>query len=220
MTSNTYLQSSRVASQAATALDPDNTLLWRQNMRRLEAETIRDAILSASGTLNLTMGGRGIFPRLPSEVLATQSRPGYGWDESSDGEQSRRSVYIFVKRTLPVPLLETFDMASPDTPTAARAVTTIAPQALILLNSQFIEDQAALLAERVQREAASDPALQIERAFLLTLARPPTTEELRLSLDYMNRQPQIPAGRIASPPAPVNSFCKLLLNLNEFVYID
>src|SRR5439155_15039876 len=97
-------------------IDPDNALLWRQNLRRLEAEAIRDAVLAASGELNLQMGGRGIFPTLPPEVLAKQSRPGNGWDKSPRDQQPRRSVYIFVKRTLGVPLLESFDSASPDTP--------------------------------------------------------------------------------------------------------
>src|SRR4029077_17369119 len=104
---------------------PGNTLLWRQNLRRLEAEAIRDSILTVSGRLNRTMFGRGIFPRLPPEVLSTQSRPGSGWDKCSEEEQSRRSVYIFVKRTLGVPFLETFDFASPDTSAPTRAVTTI-----------------------------------------------------------------------------------------------
>src|SRR5262249_36192020 len=96
------------------SVDPDNTLLWRQNLRRLEAEAIRDAVLAASGELNLQMGGRGFFPTLPQEVLAKQSRPGNGWDKSPVDQQVRRSVYIFVKRTLGVPLLESFDSPSPD----------------------------------------------------------------------------------------------------------
>src|SRR4029077_10510856 len=100
------------------------------------AEAIRDTVLSVSGQLNLTMGGRGIFPTLPKEVLATQSMPGAGWGKSSKEEQHRRSVYIFIKRTLGVPFLEIFDGASPDSAIAKRTVTTIAPQALILLNSE------------------------------------------------------------------------------------
>ena len=138
------------------SVDPDNTLLWRQNLRRLEAEAIRDAVLTASGELNLQMGGRGIFPALPPEVLAKQSRPGNGWDKSPADQQARRSVYIFVKRTLGVPLLESFDFASPDTPIALRSVTTIAPQALILLNSDFLNQQAAAIAARVKGTAELD----------------------------------------------------------------
>src|SRR5262249_30747369 len=90
MLSRTYQQSSRVQDEKAVTVDPANTLLWRQNLRRLEAEAVRDTILAVSGRLNLKMGGRGIFPALPKEVLATQSRPGAGWDKSSKEEESRR----------------------------------------------------------------------------------------------------------------------------------
>src|SRR5262249_30079755 len=153
LTSQTYQQSSHSHNDRAVQIDPDNALLWRQNLRRLEAEAIRDTLLSVSGQLNLKMGGRGIFPTLPKEVLATQSKPGDGWDTNIPGkEQSRRSVYIFVKRTLGVPLLDVFDFASPDSSQAKRSVTTIAPQALILLNSAFVHDQATAFADRLLKE--------------------------------------------------------------------
>src|SRR5439155_2977812 len=93
--SNAASQNPKSKIQNPKLIDPDNTLLWRQNLRRLEAEAIRDAILAASGELNLQTGGRGIFPALPPEVLAKQSRPGNGWDKSPADEQARRSVYIF-----------------------------------------------------------------------------------------------------------------------------
>ena len=106
--------------------------------------------LRRADQLNLQMGGRGVFPTLPPEVLAKQSRPGNGWDKSPADQQARRSVYIFIKRTLGVPLLESFDVASPDTPTAQRSITTVAPQALIMLNSDFLNQQAAAMAARVE----------------------------------------------------------------------
>src|SRR5439155_22504592 len=124
-------------------IDPDNTLLWRQNLRRLEAEAIRDAVLSASGELNLQMGGRGFFPTLSQEVLAKQSRPGNGWDKSPADQQGRRSVYIFVKRTLGVPLLESFDHANADTPIAQRSITTVPPPALTVLNIHLMNQHAS-----------------------------------------------------------------------------
>jgi hypothetical protein len=185
--SATYQQSSQVRNERGVAIDPDNLLLWRQNLRRLEAEAVRDAILAANGRLNLQMGGRGIFPTLPDEVLSTQSRPGNGWDRSTDAEQSRRSLYIFVKRTLGVPLMETFDSASPDTSTAARTTTTIAPQALVLLNSRFMDEQALAFAARLIKEE-QEPARQIDRAFRLALGRAPTSHEARTALGYLERQ--------------------------------
>ncbi|MFN0021263.1 MAG: DUF1549 domain-containing protein [Pirellulaceae bacterium] len=189
LTSATCRQSSRVANEKAVMLDPDNTLLWRQNLRRLEAESIRDTILATSGSLNLQSGGRGIFPTIPPEVLSGQSRPGNGWENKSPlAEQSRRSVYIFAKRTLGVPLLESLDAASADTSTSKRNVTTVAPQALILLNSDFMEQQSASMADRVIREAGNDPAAQIAAAYRLALGRAPTAGELQVSQSFLTRE--------------------------------
>jgi hypothetical protein len=223
MSSGTYRQSSSIAAESpGSQRDPDNTLLWRQNLRRLEAEAIRDAILSTSGRLNLAMGGRGVFPTLPREVLATQSRPGLGWDNRAPAaQQSRRSVYIFVKRTLGVPFLETFDVASPDKSIPARATTTIAPQALILLNSGLIDEQAAAMAARLAREAGSDPRARIVRAFELAVNRAPTDDELDTAVAFLRRNES--SGQTSEHSTNAvgwTSFCKLVLNLNEFVYVD
>lgn len=189
LTSATYRQSSRVANEKAVTLDPDNTLLWRQNLRRLEAESIRDTILATSGSLNLQMGGRGIFPTIAPEVLSGQSRPGNGWENKTPlAEQSRRSVYIFAKRTLGVPLLESLDAASTDSSIARRNVTTVAPQALILLNSEFMERQSAAMADRVIREAGNDPASQITASYRLALGRSPTSAEMQVATAFLERE--------------------------------
>src|SRR5262249_49512134 len=100
MLSNAYRMSSRADNTAALAVDPANDLLWRQNLRRLEAEAIRDTVLAVSGRLNLTPGGRGYFPHLDGEVLAGASKPGNGWEVSKPEEENRRSVYMFIKRTM------------------------------------------------------------------------------------------------------------------------
>ncbi len=194
-------------------VDPDNALLWRQNLRRLEAEAIRDAVLSASGELNLQTGGRGFFPTLPPEVLAKQSKPGNGWDKSPPAQQARRSVYVFVKRTLGVPLLESFDAASPDIPTAQRSVTTIAPQALILLNSDFMNQQAAAMAAQLKAAACCDPSAKIDIAYQRALGREPTDNEIAVALNFLQRWNDQDDQTLAE-------LCKLILNLNEFVYID
>src|SRR5262245_31090374 len=220
LTSQAYQQSSRVANNRALRVDPDNTLLWRQNLRRLEAEAIRDTVLSVSGRLNRTMGGRGIFPTLPPELLATQSMPGRGWDKSSEAEQSRRSVYVFVKRTLGVPLLDVFDFASPDTPTAARATTTIAPQALILLNSTFMDQQALACADRLLRGGERRPQAQVERLFRLAFTRRPTEKEETLALRYLEREQKGLGPGADGYRRALSRLCKVVLNLNELVYID
>jgi hypothetical protein len=221
MLSHTYRQSSRVSNDRAVRLDPGNTLLWRQNLRRLEAETIRDTILAVSGRLNRQMGGRGIFPTLPPEVLSTQSRPGEGWGKSSAEEEDRRSVYIFVKRTLGVPLLEVFDVATPDKSVAARTTTTIAPQALILLNSSFMEEQARALASRLIREGGTKPGANVERLFRLAVGRSPSSEETRIALGYLQRvQSKDKVRDAAAYQRALAMLCKVVLNLNEVVYID
>ena len=219
MTSHAYRQSSRMSNKKAIVLDPGNLLLWRQNVRRLEAEAIRDSILAVSGKLNRTMGGRGIFPTLPQEVLSTQSRPGLGWDKSSEEEQSRRSVYIFVKRTLGVPLLETFDFASPDTSAPVRATTTIAPQALILLNSVFMDEQVRALADRAIREADRDPKANVRSLYRLAFARKPTEKETGIALAYLARTQQLKPGNEGHRLAMAR-LARVILNLNELVYID
>jgi hypothetical protein len=227
MLSETYRQSSQSKNEKGTHLDPDNTLLWRQNLKRLEAEAIRDAILSVCGQLNLTMGGRGIFPNLPKEVLATQSMPGAGWGKSSKEEQHRRSVYIFIKRTLGVPFLEIFDGASPDSAIAKRTVTTIAPQALILLNSEFIQEQSLAFADHLLKDTGQNSAANIDRLFQLALCRAPTDKELKITTNYLQTtQTKIQqTAKASTPPQEVYrqslaQLCKIVLNLNEFVYVD
>jgi hypothetical protein len=215
MLSDAYRQSSAAGNDKAQLVDPGNTLLWRQNLRRLEAEALRDSVLAVSGRLNLKMGGRGIFPQLPAEVLATQSRPGNGWGKAEPGEEDRRSVYIFVKRTLLVPLLESLDFATPDKSVAARTTTTIAPQALILLNSQFMKEQAQAFADRLLALDGNDPCYHIDHAFRIALGRMPTPREKTIARDFLERNEKQTSYREA-----LAQLCKLVLNLNEFVYVD
>jgi cytochrome c553 len=201
--SNAYRMSSSAVNSRAAAVDVENNLLWRQNLRRLDAEAIRDAMLAVSGKLNLEAGGRGIFPKLSKDVLETQSMPGFGWGKSSTAEESRRSIYIYLKRTLMVPFLETFDYTNTAESVGVRPVTTVAPQALLLLNSEFTFQEAAALAARVTREAGTDRAKQIDRLFCLAIGRSPTPKETAIASDL-----------------PLRSLCLAVLNLNEFIYID
>ena len=231
MLSDAYQMSSKAGSETAMAQDPGNELFWRQNMRRLDAEALRDSVLLASGRLNFKMGGRGIFPNLSKDVLATQSRPGSGWGKSDEAERSRRSIYIFIKRTLMVPMLETFDYTNTAESLDVRPVTTVAPQALLLLNSRFMQEQAGILAERIIKETGLDDLANVERTFLLALGRRPTSSEQQIALEMLRResqrfqpQPQQPANAHSidkeAQRQALRSLCLVVLNLNEFIYLD
>ncbi|MCI0536834.1 MAG: DUF1553 domain-containing protein [Verrucomicrobiales bacterium] len=188
MLSDTYCRSSNAANEQAASADPANDLLWRQNLHRLEAEAIRDTILSVSGRLNLKAGGRGFFPRLAGEVIAGASRPGLDWEISSEDEQARRSVYTFIKRTLLVPSLQSFDYSTTDSPLGERPTTTVAPQALMLLNDSFMEKQAVAFAERLRRESGENRSAQVRRAYQLALSREPSPRETGLALALIDKQ--------------------------------
>jgi mono/diheme cytochrome c family protein len=187
MNTATYRMSSRADNAKANEIDPANQWLWRQNLRRLEAEAVRDSLLSVAGHLNPEPGGRGFFPHLSGEVLAGQSRPGNGWEVSTPEQARRRSVYAFVKRSVLVPLLEMFDYSNVNQPTGERQVTTVAPQALMMLNDAFVHDQAAAFAARVSKEAGEAPVKRIERAYRLATGRAPSDAETSASKEYLDR---------------------------------
>jgi hypothetical protein len=216
--SNTYQMSSHNGAAARAA----PLARWRQ--RRLEAEAVRDAILAVSGQLNAQRGGPSIYPQLPRAVLEGQSRPGDGWGKSDERQAARRSIYIFVKRGLAVPELDVLD--APDTTSSCeqRPVSTTAPQALTFLNGDFVHQQARYFADRLEREAGGEVRAQVRLAFELALCRPPRAEELQAAVDFLaQQQHQIEAGDAkAKEPRrqALQAFCLVLLNLNEFVYVD
>jgi hypothetical protein len=188
MLSDAYRRSSNTRNSAASAVDPGNDLYWRQSLHRLEAEAIRDSVLAVSGTLNREMGGRGFFPQVGADVLAGASKPGHNWELSSERQQSRRSVYMFVMRTLVPPQLDLFDYNNTAQPVGERATTTVAPQALLLLNDRFMLAQSEALAERLIAEAGDNTSKQIERAYRLAFGRSATPEEVRLASEFVARQ--------------------------------
>ena len=177
--------------------DPANELFWRQNMTRLEAEAIRDSILAVGGGLNPEMGGRGFFPKLGREVLAGGSRPGWGWGVSNRKDQSRRSVYIYTKRGTLMPLIEGFDYTNTAQSLGMRTVTTVAPQALMLLNSSFLDWQAGVFAGRLMAEKGTAAGTFVRRAYQLALSRNPAPPELEKSLAFLKRQEKAFARRRA-----------------------
>jgi hypothetical protein len=214
--SRAYRMSSRTNPEALAA-DPANDLLWRFDRRRLTAEEIRDSILAVGGSLNPRMYGPGVFPEIPREVLAGQSIPGNGWGKSPPAEQNRRSVYVHVKRSLLTPLLERFDIAETDRSTPVRFTTTQPTQALLMLNSDFMSRQAAVLARRVRREAGSDVDQHVRRALHLVMARPPSHAEVTRGVRLIQKLQEADG---ASTDMALRYFCLVGLNLNEFVYLD
>ncbi len=225
--SQTYQRSSANEPTALQA-DPGGRLLWHWRPRRIDAEVVRDSILAVSGRLNLRMAGPSIYPKLPREVLEGQSRPGDGWGRSDDREQSRRSVYIFAKRSLAVPELELLD--APDTTGSCdrRMVSTTGPQALTFLNGLFIHQQANAFASRLIDEAGPDESKQVRRAFALALGRAPRPDELLAALEFLAKQRSLieveSASRMRKPESldarckALAAFCLVVLNMNEFVY--
>ena len=222
LTSRTYRMSSRAENKRALEIDEANTLLWRQNLRRVEAEVVRDTMLSVCGTLNTKRGGPSVYPTLPKEVHGTQDSSGKGWTDSPPDEQNRRSIYLAVKRALKVPLLECLDFANSASPVGTRPITTTAPQALMLLNDSFVNAQAAALAARLAREGGGHEQQQVERAFQLVLQREPTHREVQVSRDLLAEQRERAVSEGAPEPDRVAlvSFCRGLLNVNEMVYAD
>jgi mono/diheme cytochrome c family protein len=216
MTSNAYRMSS-AGNPKGLAQDPTNDLFWRFDMRRLSAEEIRDAMLIASGQFNPKAYGPSFYPTLSQEVLATQSRPGEGWHQSSPEEQSRRGIYIYVKRSLLTPLLTAFDFPDVDASCEARFVTTNPGQALALLNGDFANAQAARLAERVAAKAGHEPRAQVAAAIEFALQRPAKEAEIVDGLELIHHLSQ---DRGLKPADALKFWCLTVLNLNEFVYLD
>jgi hypothetical protein len=225
--SNTY-QMSAAANPAAARKDPDGALLWHWRARRLEAEAVRDGVLTVSGRLNPYMTGPSVYPPLPRAVLEGQSRPGQGWGKSNERQSARRSVYIHVKRVLAVPELELLD--APDTTCSCeqRPVSTTAPQALTFLNGDFMHQQAGHFAGRLRREAGSDVRAQVRRAFEVAFSRPPRAEEVKLALAFLAAQQRQVEADAAAEKKPagdarlraLRAFCLVVLNTNEFVYLN
>jgi hypothetical protein len=218
LTSSVYRTASRLESTASheqreqleqlMKLDPRNELLGRMRRKRLDGESIRDAILAVSDQLNTAQGGPGVRPPLPAEVTGTLLKG--QWDVTKDASQhSRRSVYLFARRNLRLPLLEAFDKPDTNISCPRRMQTTIAPQALHLINSGFAHKAAAGLAKRTSEEAA-DPAQRIRLCYQLLMTRLPTQEEEREALEFL----------ADASPESWTDFCLALLNTNEFLYVD
>ncbi len=216
MLSRTYQMSSQ-GNKAALATDPINDLFWRFDMRRLTAEEIRDSIIHLSGKLNLKQGGKSIYTDIPYEVLATASRPDIAWGKSSPEDRLRRSIYVYVKRSLHEPMLKAFDAADTDSTCAVRFATTVPTQSLTMLNSAFVNRQAKAFADRVRNEAGNKRRDQVRLGLALVGSREPSEQEIKDGLTMMT---EIQSAGDLNETDTLERFCLMALNLNEFVYLD
>lgn len=206
LASNTYRMSKRIVPEYQEQ-DPENRLWWRFPYCRLEVEAIRDSMLAVSGQLNRTMYGPSMLPQIPKAALEGSSDPDTIWKASSEREAARRTIYAHVKRSMIVPMLEVLDLCDTTRTSAKRNVTSIAPQALTLLNGDFTNQQARHFADRLRREAGPEPAKQIELAYRLALGRPPTESERSRLEEFLKQE-------------SLEQMCRVMFNLNEFVYSD
>ncbi len=197
----TYRQSSRLDAKAES-VDRDNRLLWRFSPRRLEAESIRDAILATSGRLDTRMGGPGynIWEKNTNYVAVYKPRT------ELDADDFRRMVYQFKPRSQPDPTFGAFDCPEAALVVPRRNVSTTALQALNLLNSRFVIRQAESFADRLQHEVGADPARQADRGFRLAFGRAPTALERDAAVKLIGSH-------------GASAFCRALYNANEFVYV-
>jgi hypothetical protein len=210
LTSNAYQQAAESADAKRFAeIDPNNRLLWRMNWQRLESEVVRDSVLSLSGRLKKTDGGPGVFLNIPADVA--EGFEFFKWFPSNEKDQLRRTIYTFQRRSVVMTMMEVFDGANMSESCARRNVTTVAPQAFTLLNSDFTNTEARHFAARVIELAGPDPARQIDRAFRMALSRPPSREEVKSARAAM-------LGMEAHEALARLSL--VLFNLNEFMYLE
>jgi mono/diheme cytochrome c family protein len=234
VTSATYRQSSNIRADLVTR-DPNNLLLARQNRLRLEAESVRDAYLAASGLLNEKIGGPSIRPPLPADIAALGYANSVKWTESAGAEKNRRGLYIFFQRTVPYPMLMTFDAPDSNATCTRRERSNTPLQALTLLNDPVFFECAQALGQRMAEAPGADVAAKIRHGFERCFARQPTAEELAQLRKLYDAQLRLvsadtaDAAKIAgakkddakvAEKATLVALGRVLLNLDEFVTRD
>ena len=217
--------------QRGTKIDPANDLLWRMAPKRLEAEVLRDSMLAVSGTLNLQAGGPGFKPYIAPEANLARNIKGEGYPQNAkdDAATRRRSVYMFHKRLIPYPMFQAFDRPDLMTSCDRRQNTTVAPQAMVLLNDRFVRAVARDFANLLLKNQAG-PSMPPERelpsivkaAFETSFARLPTQTELEASIQFIEGQIKSRTERAESEPRveALADFCQALFGSNEFIYVD
>ncbi len=239
MTSTAYRQSS-LRDPRATELDPEDRLYARMPVRRLEAEALRDRILATTGALNRQLFGSPVAVKEDGvgQIVVGPDVPA-GSEPPPGHAAFRRSIYVQVRRSQPLAMLHAFDQPVMETNCERRAVSTVATQSLMLMNSDFALQQAGYFAARIRKEAAGDPTRQVETAWQLAFGRAPEPAELERALAFMAAQnaPAAPAAVASAadtgPEAPAAdagaaqpqidalvNLCQVLLSTNEFLYVD
>ena len=235
--SQTYRQASVFEDETNRRRDPDNRLLWKMRIRRLEGEIIRDSVLAVSGGLNRQAGGPPVFPAVDKGIIegSPLGETYQRWPETLDEPTVwKRSVYVAQMRTITPPILDLFDPPDKLASCARRATTTVPTQALQLMNNRFVARQAALFADRVRNEAGPEAGSQVRRVFLLALGRLPTEMELEESKRYLSaqrayhaehnqalRKRAVEPSQIPSPEmGSLIDLCHGLFNVNEFIHVN
>jgi hypothetical protein len=208
VTSAAYRQTSVHPNTQAVTLDPDNQLLWRFRRRRLEAEAVRDSVLLASGRLNPEQFGLPIFPPLPGDIEERVKFSNSKWDTQTGPQGRKRSIYVYQQRTLTMPFMQSFDSLVCDESRPRRQHSVTSLQALAMYNGEFVSQEAKHFAARVSGEVETGVMHQIERAFQIALGRPPSADELA------------EMQTVANSDAGIDAVCRVLLNTNEFIYVD
>jgi hypothetical protein len=206
VTSDAYRMSSRGSVRADSA-DPQNRLIHKMSVRRLEAECIRDSILAVSGRLDKTMFGPGVMPYLTPQMEGRGRPPASG---PMDGA-GRRSIYLAVRRNFLNPMLLAFDFPVPFTCMGRRTVSNVPAQALTLMNNPFVVEQAVIWASKMLSEAGLTDDKRMALAYETAFARPPTAQELESGRKFLGSQPD---SRLAWA-----AFCHVLFNVKEFIFV-
>ena len=209
MKSSTYLQSVDW-DQNRYEIDPQNKLYWRKKPRRLEGEIIRDSIMNTAGTLNRKLYGPSVKPWVSKDAINTGSTNKWPVNVKDGPNTWRRSIYVFMRRSMRVPFFEVFDVPDGMQSRGVRELTTVPTQALMLLNNQFVRNQASLFAERIRKNVGEkDLSDFVEEAYWLALSRSPTEKEVNASVELLGNEGQ-----------SLENFCHILFTLNEFCYVD
>lgn len=211
VTSATWRQTSLHHDSRAAQVDPDNVLLWRFRRQRLNAETIRDAVLTVSGRLNSEQYGLPIFPPLPDDIEQRVKYSQSKWDTQYGPEGRKRSIYVYQQRTLTMPFMQAFDALVCDESRPRRRHSVTPLQALAMYNGRLVNEEVQYFASRVQDAvgANADTAEKIELAFQIALGRLPADDEIHTMSKLMDGN-----------DSGLESVCRVLLNSNEFVFID
>jgi hypothetical protein len=202
-----FVKNQSLPTSSPTELDSDNRYLWRMNRTRLDAESIRDAILQITSKLDLTMGGPSVMQfNMEDPEPSNTPKVDYNQFNVDSPESYRRSIYRFIFRTLPDPFMDCLDCPDSSQLAATRNVSITALQAMALMNDRFVISQSEHFAERLQK-ASPNLTKQLELAYQLALGRAPTSNELKMLVPYAQKH-------------GLANACRIILNSNEFVFVD